>query len=796
MSSMNGWALAPTGIGAMDGARRRRAKPVAGAAITAMLVAIGLPLAATSASAVVSPPHLISVFPARDFVMAEGYTPGSAHTVNVLRGGFVAGTSQAVANAAGIIEINHPAVAPDTTNCWNVVTPDIRPADVIQVLTGTIADETTAAGITVTQQATFVGGTVTIKGTAPGAIAGTRIDINLLEARAVARQTKFMANGKTSLRADASGTADGVLAYDTPTGNTWTATFTGMTAVNPVDGISDGNRAVSSESRGLWIPNLNEVTLFEMGPSAGSIFGGPALPDCTAPLAAGPTRATMTAATDTGVSTTDLITRNQTPTFVGSTSTAGATKVNLYVDDVLSGTDAALVGGAYSIVPTAALTPGTHTITAGEVGPNTGGTELMGNAPASITIEVTAPTTTDVTPLAGTPDASQMTNVTATFSEDVFGFTDPTLFTLKAAASGLPVAAQVSYNSATHTATLTPAAPLLPAITYIATLTAGLGDLAGNPLTESTWSFTTGSTPLVLTTSPPVNQAGNFTASFSENVRASVSDTTFTLTTGTAVVPATVGYDATTNVATLDPTAMLAPGTTYTATLTSGIKDLDLNPITATSWSFTTGPRATVIKKSPAVNRTLVAQAANVAARFSENVSGVNRTTFTLRKAGTGVALAAVVSYNATTKVALLNPTAMLAPGTRYTVALKSGIRDAELNPLTTTSWSFTTGPRPTVSRKSPAANVLGVSRTANVTANFSENVRGVSWRTFTLKKTANSANVKVIVLYNARTHVATLNPSSALAANTRYTATLSSLIKDAEGNRMTTTSWRFTTRR
>ena len=32
-------------------------------------------------------------------------------------------------------------------------------------------------------------------------------------------------------------------------------------------------------------------------------------------------------------------------------------------------------------------------------------------------------------------------------------------------------------------------------------------------------------------------------------------------------------------------------------------------------------------------------------------------------------------------------------------------IKDAEGNPLTTTSWSFVTGPRPTVTRKCPAAN-------------------------------------------------------------------------------------------
>ena len=417
MRSTNRWALTATSAGEIGVAPGRRlVRPVAGAAIAAMLVAIGVPLAATSASAaVITPGALISVFPATDLVTAEGYAPGSSHTVNVLRGGFTVGTSQAVADGAGAMMVNHPATT-GTANCFNPVTPDIRAGDVIQVLTGTTVDSTTTAGVTVTQQATFAGGTVTVKGTAATA-AGGQIPIAELEARVNARNTKFVKNDRPSLRAP----GDGILAYDTPTGNTWTATFAGMSAVNPTepDGLSDGARAVQSESRGMWIGGVSEVTIFEKGPLPGSIVGGPTAP-CTAPAATGPTMPAMTAATDTGASATDLITSNLSPTFVGAASLPDATGVNLYVDGAFSGRDTTLVGGEYSIVPNEALAQGMHSITVGEVGPSTV-VELRGNAPASIFVDTTVPGVTLGLPLP--PNNSADSTPTFTFSGDEAGAT-------------------------------------------------------------------------------------------------------------------------------------------------------------------------------------------------------------------------------------------------------------------------------------------------------------------------------------------------------------------------------------
>jgi len=65
-----------------------------------------------------------------------------------------------------------------------------------------------------------------------------------------------------------------------------------------------------------------------------------------------------------------------------------------------------------------------------------------------------------------------------------------------------------------------------------------------------------------------------------------ITNATFTLTQGTTPVAGTVTYAGVT--ATFKPTANLAASTVYTATLTTGVKDLDGNALAANySWSFT-----------------------------------------------------------------------------------------------------------------------------------------------------------------------------------------------------------------
>ncbi|MET3176823.1 UNVERIFIED_ORG: hypothetical protein ABIB52_004701 [Arthrobacter sp. UYCu721] len=104
--------------------------------------------------------------------------------------------------------------------------------------------------------------------------------------------------------------------------------------------------------------------------------------------------------------------------------------------------------------------------------------------------------------------------------------------------------------------------------------------------------------PTVTAVSPDDKATGvavntNVTGTFSEAMNAStVTSDTFTLTAGTTTVPAAVTYNSTDKLATLNPSADLTVGTTYTATIkggSSGVKDVAGNALASDkTWTFTT----------------------------------------------------------------------------------------------------------------------------------------------------------------------------------------------------------------
>ena len=206
-----------------------------------------------------------------------------------------------------------------------------------------------------------------------------------------------------------------------------------------------------------------------------------------------------------------------------------------------------------------------------------------------------------------------------------------------------------------------------------------------------------------------------------------------------------------------------------------------------------------------------VAGTANVTATFSEavNAATIDATTFELRDAASAL-VAAAVTYNATTRVATLNPTPTLTQAGVYTATVKGGatdprVKDAAGNALSANmTWSFTIAPditAPTVTAISPASGATAVSRTANVTATFSEamNATTIGTGSFELRDPS-STLVPAAVTYNATSRVATLNPTPTLTAQTTYTVTVRGgttdpRVKDAAGNALATNrTWSFRT--
>ena len=94
----------------------------------------------------------------------------------------------------------------------------------------------------------------------------------------------------------------------------------------------------------------------------------------------------------------------------------------------------------------------------------------------------------------------------------------------------------------------------------------------------------------------------------------------------------------------------------------------------------------------------------------------------------------------------------------------------------------------PTVTATSPVANATGVAVSTNVTATFSEamNAATLTTTTVTLVPQGSTTPVAATVTYAAATNTVTLNPTSNLATNTVYTATIkggTAGAKDVAGN-------------
>ena len=227
-----------------------------------------------------SAPHSLIVFPSRDFVSADGYTPGDTVSFSVFRNGaFVGQSDNITVGADGLAEVNHPG-----GGCWleNTQTPNIRPGDVVRITNlGThTAEETTVANVTAGKPTSPSAGSVVVTGTAFNQD-GTPMDLAQVSERLV-NPAKF-ANGKRTLRATVAPAAgQGTLTAGATPGS-WVATYTGLSS-------TDVTKALAAESRVLWLgPDPaagTQLTIYERPDAINGIANGPVLP-CTAPAEIG-----------------------------------------------------------------------------------------------------------------------------------------------------------------------------------------------------------------------------------------------------------------------------------------------------------------------------------------------------------------------------------------------------------------------------------------------------------------------------------------------------------------------------
>ena len=366
-------------------------------------------------------------------------------------------------------------------------------------------------------------------------------------------------------------------------------------------------------------------------------------------------------------------------------------------------------GLAINTTYTATISTGAKSLAGTPLAANYVWTFRTGPAPAAPTVISTVP----VNGAAGVPTNQA---ITATFSEAMNPSTiSATTFTLTGPGA-VSVTGVVAYIAAGSVATFTPTAALAASTTYTATITTGAMDLGGTALAQNfVWTFTTAAAanttpPTVISTIPlngaigvPLNQI--ISATFSKAMNpATINSATFTLTgPGTTAVSGLLAYAAIGNTLTFTPSANLALSTLYTATITTGAKDLAGNALASNYvWTFTTG--TTTATTAPELVSTVPANAGTnvplnqaISATFTEAMNPLTITTATFQVTGPGgTAIAGTVSYDAINFIATFTPTALLTANSNYIATITSGATDMTGNPLGTTGapnpWHFTTG--------------------------------------------------------------------------------------------------------
>jgi hypothetical protein len=396
-------------------------------------------------------------------------------------------------------------------------------------------------------------------------------------------------------------------------------------------------------------------------------------------------------------------------------------------------------------------------------------------------------------PVAGVTGVPVNQIISATFNQSMNPSTISTKTFLLNGPGAAAVAGTVSYTSSGSVASFTPTAALAFNTTYTATITTAVTDTLGvQPAANYTWSFTTATQPVVLSTAPlnggtgvELNQVVSATFSQAMNCATLASPaTTFVLTgPGTTAVAGTVACSGAN--ATFTPTADLTVNTVYTATITTSAQSLGGAPLAANYvWMFRTLPASTTPTVIATVPANLAAnvpinQALSATFNVAMTPATINATTFTVTGPGT-TPVKGTVAYVAAGSTATFTPTARLVPNTLYMATITTGAQNlADDTPLAQSYvWTFTTGTTvvlpPTVISTIPLEGATNVPANQAVSATFNVPMNPATINSTTFMLTGpGSATVAGLVAYAAIGNTLTFTPTANLLVNTLYTATI-----------------------
>ena len=194
-----------------------------------------------------------------------------------------------------------------------------------------------------------------------------------------------------------------------------------------------------------------------------------------------------------------------------------------------------------------------------------------------------------------------------------------------------------------------------------------------------------------------------------------------------------------------------------------------------------------------------------VSATFNELMNTATITTSSFTLTGTtaiaGVKAATVVTgaitFSGTTvTTAIFTPTSLLTPNTTYTGKIATSVKDLTGNALQVEHvWTFTTGVSPTVISTDPVNTATNVLLTKVVNATFSVPMDPLTINATTVTLSSGTTPVPVVGTVTYTGSTVSFTPSTALAAGTVYTGTITTGAKNLIGTPLATNFvWTFNT--
>ncbi len=397
--------------------------------------------------------------------------------------------------------------------------------------------------------------------------------------------------------------------------------------------------------------------------------------------------------------------------------------------------------------------------------------------------DTTPPTVTSVSPATGATGVGVGSNASATFSEAMTASTiTGSTVELRDPAAAL-VSAAVTYDSASRTVTIDPAADLAYSTTYTATVKGGatdprVKDLAGNALASTyTWSFTTGAAPVPPSSTCPCSiWSSAITPAGADGDTNAVEVGVKFRADSNGSITGLRFYKFSTNTGThvghlWSRTGTLLASATFSGETDSGWQQVTLaSPVAMTANTTYIASYHTSVGRY-AVNSQYFATSGVDNAPLHALASGID--------GGDGV-----YAYG---------------PSGTFPVDTYNSANYWVDVVFSTSAGSGSDTTPPKVYAVTPAAGATGVGTTTVVTATFTEMMSSATINTTTFELRDPLGNlVPASVTPGGETPTATLTPNVLLAPATTYTATVKggpSGVKDLAGNAMTSDFvWSFTT--